>query len=200
MLNIQFKRQSEYPVSNSNIGNAGAGYNINKPTIPILKYNSSTDFKLGEYNNNSEATLPNQYTNYSSLRYHTNNAIDGKSWVGNPGLNGNGSNKRSCKPNPWGKYNLNDSYIPNTPQNTQTFAYNKLASSPDGCIIRQWGGYQTVNISDNNLEQTETREGIKPNVRTAEEQEAINELLNEMKNGEGIQYTSGNQYVYNTSY
>ena len=196
MLNIQFKRQSEYSVCNSNIGNAGAGYNINKPTIPTLKYNSSTDFRVGEYNNKSEATLPNQYTNYSSLRYHSNNAIDGKSWVGNPGLNGNGSNKRSCKPNPWGKYNLKDSYIPNTPQNTQTFAYNKLASSPDGCIIRHWGGYRTVNISDNNLEQIEAREGIQPNVRTAEKQQEINEI----KNGEDIQYTSDDQYIYNTSY
>jgi hypothetical protein len=200
MLNIQFKSQSEYPVSNSKIGNAGAGYNINKPTIPIINYNSSTDFKLGVYNNNTNPSLPNQYTDYSNLRYHTNNPINGNSWVCNNNLNSNGYNKRSYAPNPWVKFNLNDSFIPNTQQNSQTFAYNRNASSPDGCIKRQWNGYETANISDNNLEQIETREGIQPSVRTKEEQEAINDFLSEMNSGQGIEYTSGNEYVYNTTY
>jgi hypothetical protein len=181
---IPFKSQKDYTTTNQYIGNAGAGYNVNKPTIPIINYNNDTKFTVGIYNNNTMDTLPNNYTDYSNLKYHTNNPINGNNWVCNNNLNSNGSNGRSLNPNPWVKYNLKDSYIPNTPQNSQTFAYNRNSSFLDGGIKRQWGGFYSVNISDNNLEQIETREGITPNEQTQEEDDAVNELLKEMNNTE----------------
>lgn len=179
---IPFKSQKDYTTTNQYIGNAGAGYNVNKPTIPIINYNNDTKFTVGIYNNNTMDTLPNNLTDYSNLKYHTNNPINGNNWVCNQNLNSNGSNGRSLIPNPWVKYNLKDSYIPNTPQNSQTFAYNRNSSFLDGGIKRQWGGFHSVNISDNNLEQIETRKGITPNEQTQEEDDAVNELLKEMNN------------------
>lgn len=181
-MNIPFKSQNYYTTTNDVIGNAGAGYNVNKPTIPIINYNNDTKFTVGIYNNNTMDTLPNNYTDYSNLKYHTNNPINGNNWVCNRNLNSTGSNGRSLNPNPWVEYNLKDSYIPNTPQNSQTFAYNRNSSFLDGGIKRQWGGFYSVNISDNNLEQIETREGITPNEQTPEEDDAVNELLREMNN------------------
>jgi len=171
-MNIPFKREIVYPVSNSHIGNNSNGQNKIKPN---LNYKPASG-----YNNNIMQTLPNNFIDNNKLYYHTNNPINGNNWVCNNNINGNGNNKMSLNPNPWAKYNLNDSYIQQTPQNSQTFAYNRNSSFIDGSIRRQWGGYQTVNISDNNLEQVQTREGIIPNERTQEETDAVSELLDEM--------------------
>ena len=192
---IPFKSQKDYTTTNNNIGNAGAGFNVNKPTIPIINYNNSTKFTVGIYNNNTMDTLPNNFTDYSNLKYHTNNPINGNNWVCNQNLNSNGSNGRALNPNPWVKYNLKDSYIPNTPENSQTFAYNRNSSFLDGGTKRQWSNYQSVNISDNNLEEIQAREGIVPNEQTQDEEDAVNQLLDEMNSGEGNYYTSGDQWI-----
>jgi hypothetical protein len=190
-MNIPFKPEKQYSATNRSIGNAGAGYNVNKPTIPTINYNPINNFILGAYNNNTLETLPNQFTDFK-LKYHTNNPINGNDWICNKRLNGNGSNRKQLTPNQWSKYNLNDSYIPNTQSNSQTFPYNPNSSFIDGGIKRQWGGSYSVNISDNNLEQIQTRNGIVPNERTTEEKNAVNELLNEMNNNE--------QFVYDYDY
>ena len=191
---IPFKSQKYYTTSNDIIGNAGAGFNVNKPTIPIINYNNNTKFTAGIYNNNTMDTLPNNLTDYSNLKYHTNNPINGNNWVCNQNLNSNGYNKRSLNPNPWVKYNLKDSYIPNTPENSQTFAYNRNSSFLDGGIKRQWSNYQSINISDNNNEEIQAREGIVPNEQTQDEEDAVNQLLDEMNSGEGENYIYNDQW------
>jgi hypothetical protein len=197
-MNIIFNSEPEYTSTNTIVGNAGAGYNINKPTIPEIKFNTSTNFKVGEYNNNTMPNLPNNFTNNYNLFYNTNNPINGKSWVCNQNLNSNGSMKRSYNPNPWVKYNLEDSFIPNTTPNSQTFAYNRKSSFIDGSTKRQWGGFNNVNISDNNLEEIQTRQAIQPNEQTEEQikekENALNILLEEMNSG--VENTPSN-YVYN---
>jgi hypothetical protein len=182
-MNIPFKSEPDYTTTNNKIGNAGAGFNVNKPNLT---------HKAQGYNNNETPNLPNMFIDNTNLYYHSNNPIDGKSYVNNKYLSSNGYSKRSYNPNSWSTFNLNDSYIQNTPQNSQTFAYNRNNSCLDGGVRHQWSPYQTVNISDNNLEEIQNQKGITPNeIIVTDDQVAIDELLEEMSSGGGIQSTSG---------
>jgi hypothetical protein len=187
-MNIPFKSEPEYTSTNNKIGNSGAGFNVNKPNLT---------HKAGGYDNNETPNLTNMFINNTNLYYHTNNPINGKSFVNNNNLNSNGYSKRSYNPNHWTNFNLNDSYIQNTPQNSQTFAYNRNGSVLDGGVRHQWSPYQTVNISDNNLEEIQTQKGITPNeIIITDNQVAIDELLEEMSSGGGIENTSGDDWIF----
>jgi hypothetical protein len=186
-MNIPFKSEPDYTTTNNKIGNSGAGFNVNKPNLT---------HKVQEYNNNETPNLTNMFIDNTNLYYHSNNPIDGKEFVNNKFLSSTGYSKRSYNPNPWSTYNLNDSYIQNTPQNSQTFPYNRNGSSIDGGVRHQWAPYQTVNISDNNLEEIQKQKGITPTeIIVTDNQVAVDELLEEMSSGGGIQNTSGDNWI-----
>ena len=190
-MNIPFKNEPEYTTINNKIGNAGAGFNVNKPNLSHMAQG---------YNNNETPNLTNMFIDNTNLYYHSNNPIDGKSFVNNKYLSSNGYSKRSYNPNPWTNFNLNDSYIQNTPSNSQTFAYNRNGSVLDGGVRHQWSPYQTVNISDNNLEEIQNQKGITPNeIIVTDNQVAIDELLEEMNSGGGIENTSGDGWIRGNS-
>lgn len=190
-MNIPFKNEPEYTTINNKIGNSGVGKNNTNPNLSHMAQG---------YSNNETPNLTNMFIDNTNLYYHTNNPIDGKSFVNNNNLNSNGYNKRSYNPNPWTNFNLNDSYIQNTPSNSQTFAYNRNGSVLDGGVRHQWSPYQTVNISDNNLEEIQNQKGITPNeIIVTDNQVAIDELLEEMSSGGGIENTSGDNWIRGNS-
>ena len=81
---IPFINQPNYQSTNTSIGNSGAGSKINKPTIPRIDYNPTTEFVVGRYNNNIQPTLLSTlFNNTKPLYYHTNNPISGNDWVNN---------------------------------------------------------------------------------------------------------------------
>ena len=186
-MNIPFKNEPEYTTINNKIGNSGVGKNNTNPNL---------SHKAEGYSNNETPNLTNMFIDNTNLYYHSNNPIDGKSFVNNKYLSSNGYSKRSYNPNPWTNFNLNDSYIQNTPSNSQTFAYNRNGSVLDGGVRHQWSPYQTVNISDNNLEEIQNQKGITPNeIIVTDNQVAIDELLEEMSSGGGIENTSGDGWI-----
>jgi hypothetical protein len=182
-MNIPFKNEPDYISTNNKIGNAGAGFNINKPNLT---------HKAQNYNNNETPNLTNMFIDNTNLYYHSNNPIDGKSYVNNKYLSSNGYSKRSFNPNSWSNFNLNDSYIQNTPSNSQTFAYNRNASTLDGGVKHQWSTYQTVNEAYNDLEQVVHKGEITPNdIVITDDQIAVDELLEEMNSGEETRQPQG---------
>lgn len=175
-MNIPFKSEPEYMTANNNIGNSSVGLNLSKPNL--------SHTAIG-YNNNYTTNLTNLFTDNNNLYYNTNNSINDKSFVNNKYLSSTGYNKRSNVPNSWSNYNLKDSYISNTPVNTQTFAYNRNASFLDGGVKHQWSTYQTVNQAYNDLEQVGNTADITPNdIVISDNQIAVDELIAEMSSGE----------------
>ncbi len=82
-----------------------------------------------------------------------------------------------------------------TPTTSQTFAYNPNQAFLDGGTRRQWGGYESVNISDNNLEEIETREHLKPADQLIR-QRAVDDLLGEMRDPVNNLYgSSGDEWI-----
>jgi hypothetical protein len=173
-MNIPFIQKPSYVSNNVHIGNSGAGYNINKPTIPKIDFNPPTDFIIGRYNNNIQPTeLSTLYCNSDKLYYHSNNPINGNNWINNRGLNGNGGNRGSFyKPNNWSPYDLNDSKIPSTYPNSQTFAYNNNSEFIDGSVTRSWPSYKfdNANSSTGGLEQIPPRNEIELQQKMTDEE------------------------------
>jgi hypothetical protein len=194
-MNIPISREQVYISTNIKSGNAGNGSNFNKPTIPKIDFNPTTEFIIGRYNNNIEPTqIGTLFTDNSNNKYNTNNPINGNNWINNKGLNATGSNKGSFyKPNVWSPYNLNDSQINGTNQNSQTFPYNANSQHIDGSIRHVWDSFMfnNINNSTNSLEQVTNQDNIYPQERqlqqngvsqeyTDEEQLMINQLVDEM--------------------
>lgn len=174
-MNIQFVHKPSYLSTNVHLGNAGAGDDVkSKPTFPKIDYTPSKQFIIGAYNNNIQ---PNQlgtlYSNSDQLYYHSNNPINGNNWLNNTGLNGNGGNRRSSyKPNKWTPYDLNDSKIPDTYPNSQTFAYNNNSEFIDGSVTRSWPSYKfdNANSSSGGLEQIPPRNEIEVQQKMTDEE------------------------------
>jgi hypothetical protein len=173
-MNIPFIQKPSYVSTNVNLGNSGAGYNINKPTIPKIDYNPPTEFIIGAYNNNIQPTqLSTLYSNSDKLYYHSNNPINGNNWINNTGLSGRGGNQGSFyKPNNWSPYDLNDSKIPGTNPNSQTFAYNNNSEFIQGSVTRAWPSYKfdNANSSIGGLEQIPVRNEIEVEQKMTDEE------------------------------
>ncbi len=190
-MNIPFRQQPFVNATCTRVGNAGSG--TNKTTIKSVK----VPWIDPRYINSNYTLLPNNYTDSSNCYNNTNNPIVGQPWVASPGLAGNGrqQNFRFLTPNQWSPYRLKDSQIPMTPATSQTFAYNQNQAFLDGGTRRQWGGYESVNISDNNLEEIETREHLKPADQSIR-QKAVADLINEMRDpGNALYDSSGDEWI-----
>ena len=194
-MNIPFKKTDTYRTTNTHSGFSGNGSLFNKPTIPKIDYNPTTSFEVGRYNNNIKPTqLGTLFTNNNNNNYNTNNPINGNDWLNNKMLSSNGSNRGAhYKPNMWAPYNLKDSQIEYTSQNSQTFPYNTNSQFIDGSTRRVWNSFifDNINNSTSSLEQV-TQDEIKPRDRPQditqyedvnyndEEQIAIRQLIDEM--------------------
>jgi hypothetical protein len=183
-MNIPFQQTPSYISTNTISGNSGNGSKINKPTIPKIDFNPTNKFEIGRYNNNIQPTqICTLFSNSDKLYYHSNNPINGNNWINNTGLNGRGSNRGSFyKPNNWTPYDLKDSYIYNTEQNTQTAPYNSNSLFIDGSTTRSWASYQSNNVNNSigGLEQITPSDEIIPQERSIDEQEYIKKLKDEM--------------------
>jgi len=185
IMDIPFINQPNYQSTNTSIGNSGNGSKVNKPTIPRIDYNPTTEFIVGRYNNNIQPTvLSTLFTNTEHEYYNTNNPISGNDWVNNRGLNGAGSNRGShYRPNQWTPYVLNDSQIPHTNPTSQTFAYNENSINIQGSTTRAWVPYMSTNVNNSSgLEQITPQNETVPQERTDEDMhnEAVKILKDEM--------------------
>lgn len=181
-MNIPFKQTPSYISSNTITGNSGNGSKINKPTIPKIDYKPTTDFKIGQYNNNIQPTQLSTlfFGDDNKLYYHTNNPIDGNNWINNSGLSGRGSNRGSFKPNNWTPYDLKDSYIPYTEITSQTSPYNTNSLFIDGSTRRFWNQYESNNVNNSsNLEQITPINEIIPQETPLEEKPIDDAQFNE---------------------
>jgi len=174
-MNIQFVHKPSYVSTNVHLGNAGAGDDVkSKPTFPKIDYSPSRQFILGEYNNNIQPTeLSTLFSNSDKLYYHSNNPINGRDFVNNTRLDGNGGNRGSFyKPNNWSPYDLNDSKIPGTNPNSQTFAYNNNSEFIQGSVARAWPSYKfdNANSSIGGLEQIPVRNEIEVEQKMTDEE------------------------------
>ena len=184
-MDIPLINHPNYQSTNTDIGNSGNGSKINKPTIPRIDFNPTTEFVMGRYNNNIQPTqLSTLFNNTEHQYYHTNNPISGNDWVNNRGLNNNGSNRGShYRPNQWTPYVLNDSLIPHTNPTSQTFAYNENSLNIQGSTTRAWTSYMSTNVNNSSgLEQITPQNEIIPQERTEEDiyREAVKILKEEM--------------------
>jgi len=198
-MNIPFKKEDIYKTINTYSGFSGNGSLFNKPTIPKIDYDPTTSFEVGRYNNNIQPTqLGTLFTDNSNSNYNTNNPINGNDWLNNKMLSSNGSNRGAhYKPNMWVPYNLKDSQINYTTQNSQTFPYNTNSQFIDGSTRRVWDSFifNNINSSTSSLEQV-INQDITPQDRpqdrpqdepqyedgnyNEEEQIAIQQLVDEM--------------------
>lgn len=174
-MNIQFVQKPSYFSTNVHLGNAGAGDDVkSKPTFPKIDYSPSREFVIGGYNNNIQPNvIGTLYSNTDQLYYHSNNPINGNNWLNNTGLHSNGSNRGSFyKPNNWTPYDLKDSYIPNTYQNSQTFPYNSNSEFIDGSVTRCWPSYKfdNANSSSGGLEQIPPKNEIEVEQKMTDEE------------------------------
>ena len=172
------------------IGNSDNGGHANKPTIPAIKRGLSSNFIVGEYNNNNKTVdNPSLFITNDNLNYNKNNPINGNNWVCNTGTR---SLKFSngLKPNNF-SYSLNDSYIPDTEENSQTFPYNANSQFIQGSTTRHWTNYvyENINNSINNIEQIVPLDKIVPQElpqqisltpQEEREQQYIYEMVGEM--------------------
>jgi hypothetical protein len=183
-MNIPFKQETIYKVTNTHSGNSGNGSRINKPTILVIDYSPSYEFIIGEYNNNIQPTyLPTVYLDTDQLQYNTNNSIDGVSFVNNKsGNNGSGGNLGShYKPNQWSPYTLQP--IPGVEKPSQTFPYDTNSTFIQGSTRRAWASFESANVNNSQgLEQITPTDKIVPMERTEPEQyrDAVKKLIEEM--------------------
>jgi len=156
-MNIPIEQEDNYTTINTISGFSGNGSIFNKPTIPKIDYNPTTFFEVGRYNNNIQPTqFGTLFTDNSNSNYNTNNPINGNDWVNNKMLSSNGNNRGAhYKPNMWVPYNLKDSQISYTTQNSQTFPYNTNSQFIDGSTRRVWDSFMfnNINSSTSSLEQ-----------------------------------------------
>ncbi len=170
---------------NTSVGNSGNGSKINKPTIPRIDYNPTTEFVVGRYDNNIQPTiLSTLFNNTEPLYYRTNNPISGNDWVNNRGLNSTGSIRGSqYSPNQWTPYVLNGSHIPHTNPISQTFAYDENSINIQGSKTRAWTPYMSTNVNNSSgLEQITSQNEIIPQERTEEDmyRDELENLKDEM--------------------
>jgi hypothetical protein len=171
-MNIPIKQEDNYTTINTISGFSGNGSLFNKPTIPKIDYNPTTFFEVGRYNNNIQPTqLGTLFTDNSNSNYNTNNPINGNDWLNNKMLSSNGGNRGNhFKPNMWVPYNLKDSQINYTSENSQTFPYNTNSQFIDGSTRRVWDSFMfnNINSSTSSLEQV-INQDISPRDRPQDE-------------------------------
>jgi hypothetical protein len=171
-MNIPIKQEDNYTTINTISGFSGNGSLFNKPTIPKIDYNPTTFFEVGRYNNNIQPTqLGTLFTDNSNSNYNTNNPINGNDWLNNKMLSSNGGNRGNrYKPNMWVPYNLKDSQINYTSENSQTFPYNTNSQFIDGSTRRVWDSFMfnNINSSTSSLEQV-INQDISPRDRPQDE-------------------------------
>jgi hypothetical protein len=190
-MNIPIKQEDNYTTINTSSGFSGNGSIFNKPTIPKIDYNPTTFFEVGRYNNNIQPTqFGTLFTDNSNSNYNTNNPINGNDWLNNKRLSSNGSNRGNhYKPNMWVPYNLKDSQINYTTQNSQTFPYNANSQFVDGSTRRVWDSFifNNINNSTSSLEQV-INQDISPRDRPQDEPQYddMNEDNNYMENEQRI--------------
>jgi len=190
-MNIPIKQEDNYTTINTISGFSGNGSIFNKPTIPKIDYNPTTFFEVGRYNNNIQPTqFGTLFTDNSNSNYNTNNPINGNDWLNNKMLSSNGGNRGNhYKPNMWVPYNLKDSQINYTTQNSQTFPYNTNSQFVDGSTRRVWDSFifNNINNSTSSLEQV-INQDITPRDRPQDEPQYddMNEDNNYMENEQRI--------------
>ena len=171
-MNIPIEQEDNYTTINTISGFSGNGSIFNKPTIPKIDYNPTTFFEVGRYNNNIQPTqFGTLFTDNSNSNYNTNNPINGNDWLNNKMLSSNGDNRGAhYKPNMWVPYNLKDSQISYTTQNSQTFPYNTNSQFIDGSTRRVWDSFMfnNINSSTSSLEQV-INQDISPRDRPQDE-------------------------------
>jgi len=171
-MNIPIKQEDNYTTINTISGFSGNGSIFNKPTIPKIDYNPTTFFEVGRYNNNIQPTqFGTLFTDNSNSNYNTNNPINGNDWLNNKMLSSNGDNRGAhYKPNMWVPYNLKDSQINYTSENSQTFPYNTNSQFIDGSTRRVWDSFMfnNINSSTSSLEQV-INQDISPRDRPQDE-------------------------------
>ena len=171
-MNIPIEQEDNYTTINTISGFSGNGSIFNKPTIPKIDYNPTTFFEVGRYNNNIQPTqFGTLFTDNSNSNYNTNNPINGNDWLNNKMLSSNGDNRGAhYKPNMWVPYNLKDSQINYTSENSQTFPYNTNSQFIDGSTRRVWDSFMfnNINSSTSSLEQV-INQDISPRDRPQDE-------------------------------